>query len=246
MKVLLTGATGYTGRGLSEVLAARHPVRGADIADKKTACQEFRVADITDYETCLALVDGVDALVLCHMAPNPHGYKTPPLAFDINAKGTANLYHAAQEKGVKKVVLVSTCGVLVDAGPHRDAQVGVGPYNFGTGLYALTKIFQEEIALHYFKSAQIATAVLRPGWIVYDGELITKYGEKMERYYSSLIDPRDIGTAALAALDLPDLGLEAFNIGQEDYVEVDSTSTRNRLRWTPTHRFASLPRVADP
>jgi nucleoside-diphosphate-sugar epimerase len=245
MNILLTGATGYTGRGLSEVLASRHHVRGADIADKKNACQEFRVADITQYEVCLSLVEGLDALVLCHMAPNPHGYKTPPLAFDINAKGTANLYHAAQEAGLKKVVMVSTCGVLVDAGPHRDAAVGVGPYNYGKGLYVLTKIMQEGIALHYFKAAQIATAVLRPGWIVYDGELITKYGEKMERYYSSLLDPRDIGTAALAALDLPDLGLEAFNIGQDDYVEIDGDAARTRLRWAPTYRFASLPRVAD-
>lgn len=244
MKLLLTGAGGYTGRGLAEVLASQHFVRGADIVEKASACQEFKVADITQYETCQALVEGLDAMVLCHMAPNPHGYKTPPMSFDINAKGTANLYHAAQEAGIKKVVLVSTCGVLVK-GLHRDAQVGEGPYNYGTGLYTLTKIIQECIALDYFRSTQIATAVLRPGWIVYDEELVTKYGEKMERYYGSLLDPRDIGTAALAALALPDLGLEAFNVGQADYVEIDATAAQNRLKWTPTYRFESLLRVVD-
>lgn len=246
MKLLLTGAGGYTGKGLSQVLAARHFVRGVDIVEKPTACQEFKVADITDYETCLKIVQGLEALVLCHMAPNPHGYKTPPMSFDINAKGTANLYHAAQQAGIKKVVLISSCGVLdVNSPPPRDAQIGVGPYNYGKGLYTLTKIIQEGIALDYFKAAQIATAVLRPGWIVYDGELITKYGEKMERYYGSLLDPRDIGTATIAALDLPDLGLEAFNIGQSDYTEIDASATRSRLKWSPTYRFESLPRVAD-
>jgi nucleoside-diphosphate-sugar epimerase len=245
MKLLLTGAGGYTGRGLSEILAAQHFVRGVDIVEKQTACQVFKVADITSYETCQTLVEGLDALVMCHMAPNPHGYKTPPMSFDINAKGTANLYHAAQEAGINKVVLISSCGVLREGKSNRDAQIGVGPYNYGKGLYTLTKIIQECIALDYFKAAKIATAVLRPGWIVYDGELITKYGEKMERYYSSLLDPRDIGTAALAALALPDLGLESFNIGQSDYTEVDSTSTQARLEWTPTYRFESLPRVVD-
>lgn len=244
MKLLLTGAGGYTGRGLSEVLAAHHFVRGVDIVEKKTACQEFKVADITDYDTCLKIVEGLDAMVLCHMAPNPHGYKTPPMSFDINAKGTANLYHAAQEAGIKKVVLISSCGVLLEGKSNRDAQIGVGPYNYGKGLYALTKIIQEGIALHYYMAAQIATAVLRPSWIVYDGELVTKYGEKMERYYASLIDPRDIGTAVVAALAVPDLKLESFNIGQAD-LDSDSTSTQTRLKWTPTYRFESLPRVDD-
>ena len=54
----------------------------------------------------------MDAMVLCHMAPNPNGYKVPPPAFDINVKGTANLYHAAAEAGLKTVVLISSCGVL--------------------------------------------------------------------------------------------------------------------------------------
>jgi len=251
MNILLTGAPGYAGCGIAEVLAAKHKVRGVTFGDteaalQKCACQEMRPADIADYAACRELLKGMDAMVLCHMAPNPQGYKIPPPAFDVNVKGTANLYHAAGELGVKKAVLISTQGVIAQTPAKTgDAQAGIGPYNFtdsNHGLYVLTKIFQECIARYYFVNFGIATAVLRPGWIVYDGELITKYGEKMDRYHRELIDPRDIGTATSAALALPDLKLESFNLGQAD-LNLDMTSTQTRLKWAARHRFASLPRV---
>ena len=243
MNVLFTGASGYSGIGMVEILSAHHMVRGADVVCKPSACREMLVADITDYETCRSLVNGMDAMALCHMAPNPDGYKLPAPAFDVNVKGTANLYHAAAEVGLKTVVLISSCGVLMNPQtPATDAEVGVGPYRYGDGLYCLSKVMQEGIARHYFLQFGIATAVLRPSWIVYDGELVTKYGEKMQRYSSSLIDPRDIGRAIVAALALPSLKLESFNIGQDD-LPADLTFAKTRLRWSPQHRFESLPRV---
>ena len=244
MKVLFTGATGYTGRGMATVLAAHHHVRGADIRSAPTACQELMVTDITDLAACQRAVAGMEAIVMCHMAPNPDGYKTPPMAFDINVKGTANLYHAAVEHGVRRVVLISSMGTLQNKPTvARDAVPGVGPYGYGGGMYALTKIIQEGIACHYFIAHKLPTAILRPSWIVNDDLLITKYGEKMVNYNSSLIDPRDIGRAAVAALALPDLGLEHFNLGQDDYdQQYDMAGTRKRLGWHPEHRFATLAR----
>jgi len=241
MKVLLTGAMGYAGQGLAKELSREHWVRAADIAERPVTCNEIAVGDITDYETCRQLVAGMDAMVLCHMSPNPHGYVTPPMAFDINVKGTANLYHAAAEAGIKRAVLVSTIGVVPVKQGMVDSVVGIGPYTSGEGLYSLTKVMQEIVATNYYNSDGIATAVLRPSWIVNDGELLTKYGEKMERYNDSLIDPRDIGRAANLALALPDLELESFNLGQEGYA-LDCTNTRERLGWAPVHRFESLAR----
>ena len=254
MNILLTGAPGYAGSGIAEVLAAKHNVRGVAFGDsaaalKKCACQEIIAADITDYEACRGLLKGMDAMVLCHMAPNPQGYKIPPPAFDVNVKGTANLYHAAGELGIKKAVLISTKGVIAQTPAKTgDTQAGIGPYNFKSGnhgLYVLTKIFQECIARYYFVNFGIATAVLRPGWILYDDMLITKYGEKMDHYDPTLIDPRDIGTAIVAALALPDLELESFCLGQAD-MNLDMSATQKRLKWSPHHRFASLPRVPQP
>ncbi len=137
---------------------------------------------------------GMEAMVLCHMAPNPAGYQTPPPAFDTNVKGTANLYHAAVEQAIPRCVLISTIDVIDQ--PHASSPFpGDGPYNYQCGLYGLTKQLQEDIARYYYEKHHIATAILRPGWIIYDQDFITKYGWQMDHYEPTLIDPRDIGSA---------------------------------------------------
>src|SRR4051812_37003098 len=109
MRLLLTGSAGYTGTGIAQVLRGEHWVRGMDVRPSPDV-QESVVGDITDLSACAAALEGIDAAVLCHMAPNPSGYKTPVQAIDINVKGTANLYHAMAERSIKRCVLVSTMG----------------------------------------------------------------------------------------------------------------------------------------
>lgn len=242
MKLLLSGSAGYTGKGVAQTLKAHHFVRGFDLRDSGENVHESIVGDIADLDLCRKAVEGMDAVVHCHMAPNPIGYKTPPMAFDVNVKGTANLYHACVEHKIKRAVLISSAGVL-EKKPGANAVPGEGPYNFAAELYCLTKIIQESIARTYYEKYEIITSMLRPAWIVYDGECITKYGQKLVDYNASLIDPRDIGGAIHACLSLENPKLEAFQIAQEDS-DMDLAATRSRLRWSTTHKFASLKRMS--
>jgi nucleoside-diphosphate-sugar epimerase len=239
MHVLVTGATGYAGRGLAEELAANYAVRGLDVRPGEIRGVDIMTGDLADLDVCRKAVEGMDAVVMCHMAPNPTGYETPVQAVDVNVKGTANLYHALAEAGVAKVVLISSGGVLKKE-KGRDARPGEGPYNFNNGLYILTKIMQEQIARFYYETKGIRTAILRPGWVVYDDLCVTKYGQKLESYSSTLMDPRDIGRAAALAMSLPDLELESFNMEQEGGTDYDTRSARERLGFVPRHTFASL------
>ena len=240
MRVLLTGAAGYTGRGLAEVLGTRHWVRGADLKDAGPVVQDMALGDLGDLDYCRRLLAGMEAAVLCHMAPNPAGYQAPPMAIDTNVKGTANLYHVAVELKITRFVMISTVGVLPKQ-PGARATPGDGPYGYQSGLYALTKTLQECVARYYYQIHAIRTALLRPGWIVYDGECVTKYGQRMDHYDPTLVDPRDIGQAVLAALALDDLGLEAFQLGQADST-LALDDARRRLGWNPQYRFVGLPR----
>lgn len=243
MKLLLTGAAGYTGNGLAQVLRnGGHWVRGCDINPQMDNVDEAVTGDIADLELSRKAVEGMDAMVLCHMAPNPKGYETPPLAIDINVKGTANLYHAAVEQKLSRAVLISSAGVLL--GGVGTAIPGDGPYSYSDknkmGFYALSKALQECLARWYWEARKMPTAILRPSWIVYDGDFTTKYGTQVKNYSPGLIDPRDIGAAAAKALALPDLALEAFNIGQDDAI-FDLSAAHNRLGWRPEYRFQNLP-----
>jgi nucleoside-diphosphate-sugar epimerase len=243
MKLLLTGAAGYTGKGMAQVLRENgHWVRGCDINDQVDNVDDIILCDIADLDHCRAAVEGVEAMVLCHMAPNPTGYETPPLAIDVNVKGTANLYHVAVEQKVSRIVLISSTGTLL--GGIGTAIPGDGPYSYTNkhkmGFYALTKILQECLARWYWEAHKMPTAILRPSWIVYDGTFTTKYGAPVKNYSSDLMDPRDIGMAAVKALALPDLTLEAFNIGL-DTAAFDLSAAHNRLGWQPRYLFKDLP-----
>ncbi|MBA4388741.1 MAG: hypothetical protein C0404_12220 [Verrucomicrobia bacterium] len=243
MKVLLTGAAGYTGKGIAQVLKENgHWVRGCDVNGGMEHVDEAVTADIADLDACRGMLAGIEATVLCHMAPNPKGYEAPPLAMDVNVKGTSNLYHAAVEQEVSRVVLISSTSVLF--GGVGTAVPGDGPYQYGDvhkmGFYAFTKVLQECVARWYWEARKMPTALLRPSWIVYDGDCVTKYGIAVRQYSSGLIDPRDIGMASVKALALPDLTIEAFNIGLDD-APFDLTAAHTRLAWRPQYLFKGLP-----
>lgn len=243
MRLLLTGAAGYAGRGIAEILKNDgFFVRGCDIKGEMSHVDEACYANIADLEEAQKMAESMDALVLCHMAPNPSGYVTPPLAIDVNIKGTANLYHAAIEKKVKRIILISSTSVM--NAENRANDPGNGPYAY-TGkekmnFYGLTKSFQEGLARWYWETHGLPSALLRPCWVVYDGSHTTKYGNQVERYNTGLIDPRDIGTAVIKALQLSDLQLEAFNIGLKS-AWFDVSSAFGRLGWEPKHLFLTLP-----
>ena len=89
MKVLVTGACGFLGRGLIEPFAGRHELRLMDVVDWQTPHEKV-VGDVADLETCRRAVQGCQAVVIAHMASRQAGaYETPVLPFDANVKGTA-------------------------------------------------------------------------------------------------------------------------------------------------------------
>lgn len=215
-KILITGSSGYTGQGIAEVLAQRFYVRGLDLVSN-SACSENFIGSITDESLCLDAVQGCDGVVLCHMAPRPSSttyldYNSSSLALDINVKGTANMYEAIVKKKVPRVVMISSAGILNDFSDNPE--VGVGPYGGDGSLYCLCKKMQEMLAQFFFCKHNVVTTVLRPSWIVYDGSMQTKYGQKLDSYSPNLIDPRDLGRIAANLLEDSPATLDGYFVGQ--------------------------------
>ena len=242
MKVLVTGAGGFLGRGLVVPFVGRHALRLMDVAPFDSEAGEVIVGDVADLDTVREAVRGTDAIVIAHMASRQaRAYETPTVPFDANVKGTANLFFAAAEQGIRRVVLVSSTGVVQD----RKAEGFLSrdlPYSAG-GLYRVTKICQEIIADQSHREHGIAVAVLRVGYIV-DADLAQdKYGKPVTERNWQLSDRRDIGGVALAALECDDLGWEVFYVmsTDESMTHADTAYTRERLGWRPEHRFKHLP-----
>ena len=242
MKILITGAGGFLGRGMLGPLEAGNTLRLMDVATFESQ-HEVVVGDVSDLEVCRRAMAGQDALIIAHMAPSrPEVYASPTLPFDINVKGTTNLFAAAVEQGVRKVVLISSIMVVgraYNAGEFLRLDLPLQPVQ----LYGLTKVCQEIIAEYYHRMHGVAVAMLRPAHVSDADTLLDKYNRQKMTVNWQNIDRRDIGAAAACALRLSDLGCEAFYLmGHRDSAQhADVTHTRQRLGWIPAHDFSQYP-----
>ncbi len=238
MKTLVTGAAGYLGRGLIVPFEGAHELRLMDVVDFESP-HEVLVGSVADLDTCREAVKGCDAVVIAHMASRGNNaYATPEIPFDVNVKGTANLFFAAVEAGIRKVALISSIGAVSHHQKQGTFLTADLPLH-GGGIYGLTKICQEVIARQMHLEHGVAVAVLRPAYITDADTCKDKYGREAHECNWQFIDRRDIGLAARLALELPDLGYEIFyTLGTPMAADhADMTAIYERLGWKPEHPF---------
>ncbi|NIA21119.1 MAG: NAD-dependent epimerase/dehydratase family protein [Anaerolineaceae bacterium] len=244
MKILVTGAGGFLGRGLIVPFEGKHELRLMDVFDWETPHEKV-VGSVADLETVRGSVDGVQAIVIAHMASRQAGaYDTPVAPFDVNVKGTANLFFAGLECGIKRYVLISGEIAVWEhkTPPRRTRDLPLK----SSGIYGLTKVCQEVIAEQYQREFDLQVAVLRVGYVLSADDpenTVDKYGKSIKERNAPCTDRRDIGEAARLALELPDLGYEVFYVlGAPEAAKLyDVEYTHQRLGWKPKYDFTWLP-----
>ncbi len=246
MRVLITGAGGYLGRGVRQPFEDHgYTLRLMDVVPFESK-HEVVVGDVSKLDDVRKAVAGVDAILIAHMAPrSPDSYATPVVSFDINVKGTANLFHAAVESGVKKIVLISSGGAVIGHGPQghgSDHSHTMPPKS--KGIYGLTKALQEVIAEQYAREHGLSIAALRVGYVMDQDSLKDKYGRPVGEFSHMLTDRRDIGEVARLCMKRPDISYEVFNVLSTDEAMTlsDLKHTCDFLNWKPAYPFRSLPK----
>ncbi len=242
MKVLITGAAGFLGRGMMTAFEGRCNLRLMDVVDFQTPHQKF-IGSVADLETVRRAVEGMDGIVIAHMASRQAGsYEAPTAPYEVNVKGTANLFFAAARQGIRRVSLISSTSV-VDYYHKRGDFLSRNLPLRGEGIYSHTKICQETIARQYHWEFGIGVAALRPAYITDMDSCRDKYGKQATSCNWQFIDRRDIGEAARLALELPDLGFEIFYVlgGPLADKHADIAYTQQRLGWKARYDFSNLP-----
>jgi len=241
--IAITGAGGFLGRTLAEEISKIHHVRLADIGPMPNFGERM-TGDVGDTVFAARLLEGADGIVINHMLSRaPGAYDHPKAPLDVNATATAVLFEAAVQAGCRKVVLISSSAVVVGhkkKGLFWDRNLPFAPDDF----YGLSKVIQEQIATFYHQKNGICVAMLRPSYVTDEDSMTDKYGRQKATANWQFIDRRDIASAALAALELPDLGLETFYVlGHADSPNhADVAYTIERLNWKPRHTFSSFPK----
>jgi len=151
VKVLVTGATGFTGGHLAKYLVDRgDDVRALVRAKSRERFDASPMArrvipmegDLMDAASVRGAVEGVD--VVYHIAATYREAGQPDSAYrEINIEGTRHVLEAAKAAGVKRVVHCSTGGVhghIANPPANEDA-----PFNPGD-VYQETKLAAEKLA----------------------------------------------------------------------------------------------------
>ena len=173
MKVLVTGASGFTGSHLALELKARgHDVSGLVRSPGKARAKELQAAgielaigDLTDAQSVIDAAKGCD--IIYHIAAAYREAKHPDEVYrQVNVGGTRNVLDAAERHKVKRVVHCSTVGVHGDVKVPADENAPFGPGD----IYQITKLEGEMLARARFANG-ITGTVVRPAAIYGPGDM---------------------------------------------------------------------------
>jgi nucleoside-diphosphate-sugar epimerase len=176
MKVLVTGAAGKLGSAVCSHLHEHgYEVVATDHKHKDGLKTKLVLADLRDDIAVYGLLEGCEAVVHLGNHPNLHAGPSPQRLIAENTAMNANVFRAAQDVGIRRIVFASsvqvmlkmTNGMRVDtpfAIPYLPLD-GAAPSNPGSNFYGLSKVFAERM-LQELSAAQpklAATSLRFPG-----------------------------------------------------------------------------------
>jgi len=227
MRVCVTGGSGKAGRAVvADLLEHGHRVVFVDLLPPTPdpGAAVILRADLTDYGQAAEVLADVDAVIHLANIPAPQ-IRTPAVTFNANMAMNFNVFRAASEAGLARVVWASsetTLGLPFDV-PPRYAPVDEDHYPVPTTTYALSKVASETIAGHFAQWSGVPFIALRFSNILgppdYQ-EFPSYWGDPMARKWNlwGYIDERDAAAACRLALEADLAGSASFIIAAADTV----------------------------
>jgi len=169
MRAFLTGASGFIGSHLVDyLLEKKWHVRALLHQRKIPREEEIEVArgDIRDFHALREALEETD--VLFHMAASLGSALISKEEFrKINADGTKNVLKAAQAQNIRRIVHLSSAGVL---GSVKKNEIAGEDYPLNPiGIYDRSKLEGEKNALQMARQG-MNIVVVRPGWVYGPGD----------------------------------------------------------------------------
>ena len=171
MKVVVTGAGGFIGHHLVKRLKSEgHWVRGVDIKYpefEESAADDFLVADLRHFESCLQATDGVDDVYQLAADMGGIGYITANHAFLTrnNTLINSHMLEAARVSKVDRYLYTSSACVYPsflqeseDVTPLREEEAVPADPEKG---YGWEKLFAEQLTNYYHEECGLDVRIIR-------------------------------------------------------------------------------------
>ena len=171
MKVLVTGADGFIGSHLTEMLLQEgYEVRALCLYNSfnnwgwlegvSHPALEIVSGDVRDSSFCRELVQGCEMIFhLAALIAIPYSYITPESYVDTNIKGTLNICQAARAAGVKRLIVTSTSEVY---GTALEVPIPETHPKQPQSPYSATKIGADALALSFHNAFELPVVIARP------------------------------------------------------------------------------------
>ena len=248
-KVLVTGAGGLMGRYVIDELAGKYQLSGLDILPDIRGLPHIQDT-ILNPEAVRRACEGMDAVVQIAAIPNIWSGSGEDI-IHTNVTGTWNVLKAAEEAGVKRVIVTSSDSVIgytVLSGsmiPPDYVPVDETHARRPTDPYALSKKLCEEMTRSFVDRGAFEAVVMRPVFVLYpdlEPEVVARSADP-EGYSGPVagghkppgggamwhyIDPRDLAVAYRQALVLDNPGFGPYFLCGPNTLAPDQTLRRLR------------------
>ncbi|MGH9583108.1 MAG: NAD-dependent epimerase/dehydratase family protein [Bryobacteraceae bacterium] len=264
MRAFVTGAAGFIGSNLVDRLLERgHSVAGFD--NFSTGQTQFVHA--ASQSRCFRLVRGdlldlpeltramADCEIVFHLAANADvrfGLQHPRRDLEQNTMGTWNVLEAMRANAIERIAFASTGSVYGEPGVFPTPEDA--PFPIQTSLYAASKLAAEGMIAAYCEGFGMTGYIFR--FVSILGERYT-HGHVFDFYRQlkahpdyldvlgngrqrkSYLHVQDCVAAILAAIENADARVNIFNLGLDEYCEVNDSIgwIAERLGVSPEIRY---------
>jgi len=172
MNILVTGADGFIGSHLTEMLITRgYQVKALSQYNslnnwgwlESIECKdsvEILTGDIRDPHFCKFITKDVDIIFhLAALIAIPYSYIAPDSYLDTNIKGTLNICQAAKENGNIRVIHTSTSEVY---GTAQYVPIDEEHPMQAQSPYSATKIAADAMAMSFYNAFDLPLTIARP------------------------------------------------------------------------------------
>jgi nucleoside-diphosphate-sugar epimerase len=239
-RVVVTGGSGKAGRAVvRDLVDTGHDVLNVDTAAPSEEVGRSLRADLTDLGETIEALRGADSVVHLAAIPAP-GFRTVGQTFEINALSTYNVFNAATQVGLERVVWASSETVLglpfgtrharnlldAAAAPGHVAEPDYVPIDEQHprrphSSYSLSKVVGEEMAVQFARWSRIPfiglrfSAIREP--VEYESFPDTwRDPHTGEWNLWGYVDARDVAQACRLSLSADVSGAEVFIIAAAD------------------------------
>ncbi|MFE5670882.1 NAD-dependent epimerase/dehydratase family protein [Agromyces sp. NPDC056523] len=240
-RICVTGASGLAGRAVvHDLLAHGYEVLATDMAPPSPMLPAresrhdlvYTRADLIDFGDTIEVLRGVDAVAHLAAIPAP-GLFTPARTLNVNNAMNSNVFLAAAQLGLERVVWASSETTLgLDFGADNQPwylPLDEDHYPRPTTTYSLSKVLGETMAEHVAEWSGIPFVALRFSNVIDPGRYdeFPGFEERPEsRLFNAFgyIDVRDAAQSVRRALEAEVTGARAYVIANPDTVMSRPTS----------------------